>query len=169
MNKMGVLYVTFILPKPVLCEPCNFQKDKDYRLIWILNVLYIHYIWCTAIYGDRPCFLWFLYLLCDFCRWSFSVYLVLSFKKQNYFYAVLTAFIKLVQTQFSRKIKVFQSDGGSEFVNNIVRKIFEDNGTFHQISCPYTPQQNGRAERKHRHIVETGLAMLFHSHVPASY
>ncbi|KAI3494497.1 hypothetical protein L1887_40745 [Cichorium endivia] len=36
-------------------------------------------------------------------------------------------------------------------------------------SCPYTPQQNGRAERKHRHIVETGLAMLFNAHVPSSY
>ena len=36
-------------------------------------------------------------------------------------------------------------------------------------SCPYTPQQNGRAERKHRHIVETSLAMLFNAHVPAQY
>ncbi|GJX56424.1 reverse transcriptase domain-containing protein [Tanacetum coccineum] len=63
----------------------------------------------------------------------------------------------------------FQSDGGTEFVNHTVRKIFEDNGTLHRLSCPYTPQQNGRAERKHRHLVETGLAMLFHAHVPASY
>lgn len=36
------------------------------------------------------------------------------------------------------------------------------------MSCPYTPQQNGRAERKHRHITETGLAMMFHSHIPAT-
>ncbi|GJZ39031.1 uncharacterized mitochondrial protein-like protein [Tanacetum coccineum] len=57
----------------------------------------------------------------------------------------------------------------SEFVNHTVRKIFKDNGTLHRLSCPYTPQQNGRAERKHRHLVETGLAMLFHAHVPASY
>ncbi|GJW53128.1 retrovirus-related pol polyprotein from transposon RE1 [Tanacetum coccineum] len=28
--------------------------------------------------------------------------------------------------------------------------------------------KKGRAERKHRHLVETGLAMLFHAHVPAS-
>ncbi|GJT96875.1 retrovirus-related pol polyprotein from transposon RE1 [Tanacetum coccineum] len=56
-----------------------------------------------------------------------------------------------------------------KFANHTVRKIFEDNGTLHRLSCPYTPQQNGRAERKHRHLVETGLAMLFHAHVPASY
>jgi hypothetical protein len=34
------------------------------------------------------------------------------------------------------------------------------------MSCPYTPSQNDRAERKHKYITETGLAMVFHSHVP---
>ncbi|RVW73295.1 Retrovirus-related Pol polyprotein from transposon RE1 [Vitis vinifera] len=38
-------------------------------------------------------------------------------------------------------------------------------GIHHQLSCPYTPAQNGRAERKHRHVTETGLALLFHSHL----
>lgn len=33
------------------------------------------------------------------------------------------------------------------------------------MSCTYTPSQNGRVERKHRHINETDLAMMFHSHV----
>jgi hypothetical protein len=33
--------------------------------------------------------------------------------------------------------------------------------TFH-ISCPYTPEQNGLAERKHRHVVELGLANMSH-------
>ena len=32
----------------------------------------------------------------------------------------------------------------------------------------HTPQQNGRAERKHQHITETGLAMLFNAGAPAS-
>lgn len=91
------------------------------------------------------------------------------FKTKTRFYEVLKSFIKLVQTQFSRKIKVFQSDGGSEFVNHHVKAIFDENGTFHRLSCPYTPQQNGRAERKHRHIVETGLALLFNAKVPTTY
>ena len=30
------------------------------------------------------------------------------------------------------------------------------------MSCPHTHQQNGSAERKHRHIVETGLTLLAH-------
>ncbi|WP_411028391.1 hypothetical protein, partial [Salmonella sp. s59033] len=35
-------------------------------------------------------------------------------------------------------------------------------------SCPYTPQQNGVAERKHKHIVESGLSMLYQSNLPSS-
>ena len=34
------------------------------------------------------------------------------------------------------------------------------------MSCPHTHQQNGAAERKHRHIVETGLTLLAHASVP---
>ncbi len=34
------------------------------------------------------------------------------------------------------------------------------------VSCPGTPEQNGVAKHKHRHIVETGLTMLFHARLP---
>ncbi|RVX21294.1 Retrovirus-related Pol polyprotein from transposon RE1 [Vitis vinifera] len=34
--------------------------------------------------------------------------------------------------------------------------------------CPYTPSQNGIAERKHRHVTETGLTLMFHARVPLS-
>lgn len=84
------------------------------------------------------------------------------------FLDVLKTFIPFVQTQFSCKLKVFQSDGGTESINHQVKKLFPENGTHHQLSCPYSPQQNGRAERKHRHVTDTGLAMLFGANVPAS-
>lgn len=88
-------------------------------------------------------------------------------KTKTGFYHVLTIFLKFVQTHFDQKVKIFQNDGGSEFVNDqTVQKVFEDNETFHRFSCPYTPKQNGRFERKHRHLVETGLVMLFNSYVP---
>lgn len=82
----------------------------------------------------------------------------------NQFYDILVRFHAFFCTQFSRKVKVFQSDGGTEFVNANVRDFMHLHGILHSLSCPYTPQQNGRAESKHRYIVETGLSMLFHAH-----
>lgn len=38
-----------------------------------------------------------------------------------------------------------------------------DNDIVERSSCPYTPEQNGCAERKHRHIVETYCALLSYS------
>lgn len=77
--------------------------------------------------------------------------------------------MKFVQSPFSRKIKIFQSDGGTEFLNHNVKQLFEANGTYHRISCPYTSQQNGHIERKHRHPIETGLAMLFNRRIPPRF
>ena len=34
---------------------------------------------------------------------------------------------------------------------------------------PHTPQQNGVVEHKHRHLVETGLALLNHAQIPLQY
>jgi hypothetical protein len=40
--------------------------------------------------------------------------------------------------------------------------------TFH-VSCPYTPEQNGLVERKHRHIIELSLATMFNASIPLIY
>ncbi|KAK1424394.1 hypothetical protein QVD17_19723 [Tagetes erecta] len=171
LNKMGCLNVTSVLPNPVVCPSCQLSKSR--RLSFDLNpkrsLHPLDLIHCD-LWGPSPVltaenYRYYVVFVDDYSRFSWFYPL----KSKTDFYSVLPMFIQLVQTQFSRKIKVFQSDGGTEFVNHIVRKIFEDNGTFHRLSCPYTPQQNGRVERKHRHIVETGLAMLFNAHVPVSY
>ena len=47
--------------------------------------------------------------------------------------------------------------------------FFDDNGIIHQSSCARTPQQNGVAERKIRHLSEVMRAMLFQMQVPKSY
>ncbi|GJS69380.1 ribonuclease H-like domain-containing protein [Tanacetum coccineum] len=48
---------------------------------------------------------------------------------------------------------VFRSDNGTKFVNQNMTKFCNDHGILHQTSCAYTPQQNGIAERKHRHLL----------------
>ncbi|WJZ84417.1 hypothetical protein VitviT2T_004022 [Vitis vinifera] len=75
----------------------------------------------------------------------------------------------MVQTQFSTKIKILRSDNGGEYVNQQIQTYFNSHGILHETSCSQTPQQNGTAERKNRHILETARALLLNAHVPNRY
>lgn len=69
----------------------------------------------------------------------------------------------------SAKIRAFQSDGGGEFMSTRFQSFLASHGIAHRVSCPYTPEQNGVAEQKHRHIVEVGLTLLATTHMPLKY
>lgn len=47
--------------------------------------------------------------------------------------------------------------------------IFQKEGIFHESSCTNTTQQNGVAERKNKHLLNTTRALLFQGNVPKSY
>ncbi|CAL9015454.1 unnamed protein product [Prunus brigantina] len=71
--------------------------------------------------------------------------------------------------EFATSIKTFQSDGGGEFVSKDFQTYLGSKGILHHKSCPYTPEQNGRAERKHRHLVETAVTLLTTAALPSKY
>jgi hypothetical protein len=87
----------------------------------------------------------------------------------NHVFPCFVKFKCLVENFFSTKIKQFQRDGGGEFISKNFQSFFSHHGIFHRITCPYTSQQNGIAERKRRHIVETELSLHAHSHLPSTY
>lgn len=80
---------------------------------------------------------------------------------------VFQNFQKHVEIMYSRKLISIQIDEGGEFRSLI--PYFSTNGILHRLACPYTHQQQGIVERRHRHIVETGLTLLAASSVPHSY
>lgn len=58
------------------------------------------------------------------------------------------------------KIQYFRSDNGLEFINKEMRDLFATRGIVHQTTVPYTPEQNGKAERENRTLVEAARTML---------
>ena len=75
----------------------------------------------------------------------------------------------MVENQFSTTVKTIRLDNGLEFTSNETTLFFQSKGIIHQKSCPYTPQQNGVVERKHKFILETARALLFQSKLPVKY
>jgi hypothetical protein len=60
-----------------------------------------------------------------------------------------------------------QTDWGGEYQR--LNSLFIKQGISHLVSCPHAHQQNGPAERKHRHIVDVGLTLLAHASMPLKF
>ena len=88
-------------------------------------------------------------------------------KNRSDVYQVFLDFQKLVERQFNRKIMTMQTDWGGEYQK--LNSFFKQIGIIHHVSCPHAHQQNGSAERKHRHIVEVGLSLLAHASMPLKF
>lgn len=69
----------------------------------------------------------------------------------------------MVETQFNSKVKIVHSDNGPEFK---LENFYALKGIVHQSSCVNTPQQNGVAERKHRHLLNVARALLIQAGLP---
>ena len=80
---------------------------------------------------------------------------------------IFIKFQKYTERFFNCKIKSIQSYWSGEYCS--LNKYFDTCDIVHRVSCPHTHQQNGAIERKHRHLVETGLALLSHASVPLRF
>ena len=90
----------------------------------------------------------------------------------QYKYEVFDIFLKFklyIENLFSSKIKMFQSNGGSEYTNKKFQNYLAHNGIGFHSSCPGHLEQNEVVERKHRHIVDTRLTFLAHAHMSSNY
>ena len=78
-------------------------------------------------------------------------------------------FYNMILTQFHTRLKILRSDNGGEYVSHKMKSFILEHSIIHQTTCPDTPQQNGVAERKNRSLLNISRALMFESHVPASY
>ena len=65
----------------------------------------------------------------------------------------------------SKKIKCIRTYHGTEYVNRRFSGGCRKSGITHQTTVPYSPQQNGLAERMNRTLTERARAMLSHMQV----
>ncbi|XP_010501984.1 PREDICTED: uncharacterized protein LOC104779327 [Camelina sativa] len=109
---------------------------------------------------------------------NFKYYLVIvdHFTRYTCFYPLklkshvrdtFTTFTALVENKFWRKIDTLYSDNGGEFI--ALHPFLTAHGITHLTTPPHTPEHNGISERKHRHVVETGLTLLSKSSMPMTY
>ena len=90
-------------------------------------------------------------------------------KNQSEVFSHFCAFCDEIKTQFNIFVRTLRSDNGKEYMSNSLQSYMTQHGILHQSSCVDTPSQNGVAERKNRHLLETARALLFQMKVPKQF
>ena len=119
-------------------------------------------LWGPAPIASVQKFKYYVIFVDDHTRYTW----LYPLKHKSDLFSTFLTFQRLVKNQFGTKIKTFQCDGGGEFSLQAFLSHLDHCGIALHVSCLGTPEQNGVAECKHRHIVKTGLTMLFHACLP---
>jgi len=152
-----------------VCEVCERSKqtrDKfslsDCRALNIFDLIHCD-LWGPYITLSSCGASYFLTLVDDYSR-AVSIYLLCEKKEVA---QIMMDFFSLVERQYNRQVKMVRSDNDTEFM--CLKQYFQKHGIIHQTSYTGTPQQNGRVERKHRHILNVARALRFQGKLPLKF
>ena len=106
---------------------------------------------------------YFLTVVDDFSRATW-VHLLVDKKEVS---QTLENLFAMIDRQFNKWVKIVRSNNGTEFT--YMKSYFLAHGIIFHTSCTGTPQQNGRVERKHQHILNVAQALRFHGNLPIKF
>nr|GEU99797.1 retrovirus-related Pol polyprotein from transposon TNT 1-94 [Tanacetum cinerariifolium] len=72
-------------------------------------------------------------------------------------------FLKMIQIRLKVPVRRIQTDNGTEFINQTLRKYYEEVGISHETSVARSSQQNSVVERHNRTLIEAARTMLIYA------
>ena len=165
------MFPSLTLNNDLSCEAC--ELGKHFRASYApsnhkssLPFTLIHTdVWgpsrTVSLKGHR----WFVSFIDD-CSRTTWLYMM---KEKRVVFSIFQNFHKMVCTQFGATVKILWSDNGGEYIDSGLGAYFSSHGIIHQTSCTDTPQQNGVAERKNRHLLDVARSLVFQVHAPCTY
>ena len=112
----------------------------------------------TYIIGNR----YFLVCIDDHSRFSWLFLLKTKIEVSTN----IKNLCKMIKCQFGDSVKGLRTDNAKDFIDHELREFLASEGIRHKTSCPYTPQQNGLAERKIGDIVDKARTLLIQATAP---
>ena len=154
-----------------ICSSCALGKSSKLPFASVSCISSKHLeLLHTDVWGPTP--------LLSIKGYHYYIIFVDDYTKYTWFFPhtsksdVFDIFVKfksLVENLLSSKIVTIRSDSGGEFLSLKFINYLQLHGISHQLSYPHTPEQNGCAERKYRHLVETARTLLVACKVPKLY
>ncbi|RVX06283.1 Retrovirus-related Pol polyprotein from transposon TNT 1-94 [Vitis vinifera] len=155
-------------PASYHCEICQFAKHTrtvypqiPYKPSTVFSLVHSD-VWGPSRIKNISSTQWFVTFVDDHTRvtWVFLM------KEKSEVGHIFQTFNLMVQNQFNSKIQVLKSDNAKEYFTSSLSTYLQNHGIIHISSCVDTPQQNGVAERKNRHLLEVARCLMFFSNVP---
>jgi histone deacetylase 1/2 len=151
---------------PTFCEACQFGKmhllpfkSSGSHALEPLDLIHTD-VWGPSSINSTSGFKYYVHFIDDYSIFTW----IFPLKHKSETIHAFSQFKNMVENHLNKKIKTIQCDGGGEF--KPIQKQALEAGIQFRMSCLYTSQQNGRAERKHRHIAELGLTLLAQAKMP---
>jgi transposase InsO family protein len=158
---LGLMNVAFEKDRP--CGACQASKQvgashhaknimTTTRLLEMLHMDLFGPVAYISICGNK----YGLIIVDNYSRFTWVFFLQDKGETQE----VLKKFLKRAQIEFDAKVKRIGNNNGTEFKNTQIEDYIDEEGIKHEFLAPYTPQQNGVAERKNRTLIEMARTML---------
>ncbi|KAL4272543.1 hypothetical protein GQ457_13G024990 [Hibiscus cannabinus] len=101
----------------------------------------------------------------DFSRYVWVYFM----KEKSETFTKFREFKEKVESELDEKIMCLRTDNGKEYLSTEFTIYLQEHKIRRQLTCLNTPQQNGVAERKNRHLAETCRSMLHAKNVPGRF
>ncbi|KAJ4771019.1 Gag/pol [Rhynchospora pubera] len=155
------------LHKMSLCSECCMAKSHKLPFTSSTSLSHapleiVHSdLWGPSPVVSKDGYRYYVIFVDDFTHFTWLYFL----RTKDELPKVFALFKQQVENLLNHTIKILRTDGGTEY--KPLSRLFPQ--ITYQTTCPYTPQQNGLAERMHRYIVELSLATMTHASIPLPF
>ena len=153
-------------------ESCQFPKHRRFHSSPRVNKrasapfeLVHSDVWGSCSVVSPTGFRYFVTFIDDYSQTTW-LYLM---KNRSELFSHFRVFYAEIHTQFHVYVQSLRSNNAKEYVSEQFQSFMLQNDILHQTSCVDNPSQNGVAERKNRHLIETARALLFQMQVPKHF
>jgi transposase InsO family protein len=105
---------------------------------------------------------YFLLFVDDYSRYCWVYFL----KSKSDVFAKFVKFKAVVELETGNRLKILRSDNGGEYTSRQFEAYLAKEGIKHQLTVPYTTQQNGVSERRNRTLMEMARCLLYENKIP---
>ena len=81
-------------------------------------------------------------------------------KQKLEIFGIFKFFKAMIENSFRKNIKSIRTNNGGEYIKRYFHHYSESEGIRMEHSVPYTPQQNGVADKKNRSLKEMETCLL---------